>query len=77
MDSLTLEEEKKAEVQALAKKIMKDIRQYGMYGYFCINSPDFEDLKKLKFDTDKIKESLKGASYLDSVCGRIEEIVGI
>jgi len=62
------------EKQATAEDLYHKMDSEGVHYYFTSYGPDYKNLKKLGFDVDKIKEAVKGANYLDSIFGELEEM---
>ena len=63
-----------SEKQKLAEEIYFKIDNEGLCYYFLGYGADYDALKKLGFDIEKIKKAVEGLRYLDSIYGELEEM---
>ncbi len=60
--------------QEIASDLFYKMDSEGVSYYFTSYGPDYDALKKLGFDVDKIKKAVESANYLDTVFSEIEEM---
>jgi len=59
---------------ALAKRIFDTMESDGVNYYFTLGNPDYASLEALGFNVDKIKNAVKGATFLESIFGELEDM---